>query len=107
MNSPKKSYETVSEAVNDLVKRGYTTEFSVHPDKECIICNNSATSLSPEDFEIDEIYRFEGMTDPADETIVYAVSSSKNNMKGVIVNAFGPYSDADTSKLVQYLHRHL
>lgn len=102
-----KNYETVSEAVNDLVKRGYNTDFSIHENGECLICSKGETSLSPQDFEIDETYRFEGETDPGDEMIVFAISSKHNDTKGIIVNAYGIYSDAATASIVQYLSRHI
>ncbi len=71
-----KSYETVTEAVNDLQKRGYTTNFSLLPEMECMVCKETSLNLSPEEFEIDKLYRFEGMTDPGDEMIVMTISSS-------------------------------
>ena len=98
---------TVSEAVNDLIKRGYTTDFSILVEKECLICNKTSIQLPPDEFEIDEIYRFEGMTDPGDEMIVFAVSSLKHNMKGIVVNAYGMYSDSTTSKIVERLKKHI
>lgn len=97
------NYDTVSEAVNDLQKRGYTSDFNLNHDVDFITCNKTSTSLSPEDFEIDEIHRFEGETDPADETIVYAISSAKYNIKGIIVNAYGTYADNAASRVVKYL----
>lgn len=103
----KSNYETVSEAVNDLVKKGYTTDFSVLAEKECLLCNTTSVQLSPDEFEIDETYRFEGMTDPGDEMIVFAISSVKHNMKGIVVNAYGMYSDSNTSKIVARLKKHL
>jgi len=100
-------YETVSEAINDLAKRGYTSDFKVLSDKECLVCNKTAVQLSPAEFEIDETYRFEGNTDPGDEMIVHAISSIKHNIKGIIVNGYGMYSDAATSKIVERLHQHI
>ncbi len=100
-------YETVSEAINDLAKRGYTSDFKVLSDKECLICNKTAAQLSPDDFEIDETYRFEGNTDPGDEMIIHAISSTKYNIKGIVVNGYGMYSDAATSKIVARLNKHL
>ena len=96
-------YETVSEAINDLAKRGYTTDFKIHAENEKLICQKTFVQLSPDDFEIDETYRFEGETDPGDEMIVFAISSKKNNMKGVLVNGFGTYADLSTSKIVEKL----
>lgn len=92
------NYDTVSEAVNDLAKRGYTYNFVLN--KDSIFCNSQNLALKPEEFHIDEIYRFEGETDPADEAIVYAISSEKPAIKGVLVNAFGMYADSTTSALI-------
>ncbi|MEO8934954.1 MAG: phosphoribosylpyrophosphate synthetase [Xanthomarina sp.] len=100
-----KSYDTVSEATNDLLKRGYNTNFALMNDQECLICNKTSVQLSPDDFEIDEIHRFEGNTDPGDEMIVYAISSPKFDMKGVVVNAYGMYADNNASAIVKKLSR--
>lgn len=102
-----KGYDTASEAINALVKQGYTTNFSLVTEKECLLCHSTSQELSPEDFEIDEIHRFDGMTDPADEMIVYAVSSDKYAMKGVVVNAYGVYADNAKSRIVKKLHQHI
>ena len=101
-----KSYDTVSEAMNDLKKRGYTIDFSIMADKECIVCHKTETELSPDDFEIDHFYRFEGDSDPGDEMIVYAISSNKNNLKGIVVNAYGVYADNASSAIVKKLNMH-
>lgn len=103
----RKSYDTVSEAVNDLQNLGYTVDFSIIADKECIVCHRTRTELSPDEFEIDEFYRFEGDTDPGDEMIVYAISSTKNNVKGILVNAFGIYADSTSSAIIKKLNTHL
>ncbi|MBI3510247.1 MAG: phosphoribosylpyrophosphate synthetase [Bacteroidetes bacterium] len=96
-----KSYETMSEAVNDLVKRGYDHDFNI--EKEFLICEAENFRLSPDEFCIDEIYRFEGDTDPGDENIVYAISSEKKGVKGILVNAFGPYTDSLSAEIVAKL----
>jgi hypothetical protein len=101
------AYETLSEAVNDLVRRGYTTDFNIHAEGHCLICTHSDEQLSPDDFEIDETYRFEGDTDPGDEMIVFAISDRSGEMKGVLVNAYGMYADAATTRMVERLQQHL
>ncbi len=90
-------YDAVAEAVKSLINRGYTIDFDKDEFK-CFLVN---------DFEIDELYRFEGMSDPADETLVYAVSSKRFALKGIIVNAYGIYEDEEIATLVQKftLHR--
>lgn len=98
------NYDTVTEAVNDLQKRGYVSDFNLNHEDDCLVCNQTSVSLSPDDFEIVETYRFEGDANPDDETIVFAISSTKNNIKGIVVNAYGMYEDTETSKIVKYLY---
>lgn len=110
MNSgqpPRYNYETLSEAVNDLEKRGYTTDFLVMEEKECLYCSKNDLELAPEDFVIDEVYRFEGMTDPADESIVFAISSPRYEVKGLVINSFGADFGYRSSRLVAHLYKHL
>jgi hypothetical protein len=99
----KLAYDTVSAAVNDLIRRGYSCDFNINPDQDVLVCSQNSKSLSPEEFKIDEVYRFEGETDPGDEMIVYAISSESQDMKGVLVNGYGIYADGATSKVVKYL----
>ncbi|MCC6684767.1 MAG: phosphoribosylpyrophosphate synthetase [Bacteroidia bacterium] len=101
------AYATVSEAINDLARRGYTTDFELLAEKECLTCHKTSINLSPDEFEIDEIYRFEGDTDPGDEMIVFAISAKKHNVKGIVVNAYGMYSDTATSKIIERLKKHI
>jgi hypothetical protein len=85
-----KNYDTLSEAVNDLVKRGYTYDFNLKP--ECLECPSLELGFYPEDFKVDEFYRFEGMSSTDDNSIVYAISSKKG-IKGTLIDAYGIYSE--------------
>lgn len=95
------TYDTVTEAVNDLVKRGYNSSFALQHD--CIYCHDKQLRLSPSHFQIDEYYRFEGNTDPDDETIVYAISSTDGAVKGTLVNAYGVYAETASDELISKL----
>ena len=97
------AYDTLSEAVNGLKKRGYTIDFNL--DFDCITCDKTPISLKPSEFEITEVYRFEGNSDPADEAVVYAIESNRGQ-KGVLVNGYGPSSDAMSSEMAKKLHVH-
>lgn len=94
------SYETVSEAVNDLAKRGYTSNF-----ENCeggIVCSLPKLKLTPEHFKIKEVYRFEGNTDPADEAVVYAIESD-DGVKGVLVNGYGASTNSVVDDMIKKL----
>src|SRR5690242_14327614 len=95
------TYDTVTAAVNGLKERGYTLDFNL--EENCIVCNED--KFNPEEFEIEEVYRFEGNSDPADEAIVYGIISNKGS-KGILVNGYGPSADAMTSELAQKLNIH-
>ena len=103
----KPTYETVSEAINDLIKRGYTTDFYIEATKDCIVCRKTDLALSEKDFVIDEIHRFEGDTNPGDSMIVYAISSFNHDVKGLLLNAYGVYADGVPSKIISHLHKHV
>lgn len=98
-----KNYDTVTEAIEGLKERGYTHDFAIADGEDCIVCHKQLVKLSPDEFKIDEYYRFEGPSDPGDEMIVYALSSDKFNIKGTIVNAFGIYADNIPAALIEKL----
>jgi hypothetical protein len=98
------TYDTVSEALYGLKERGYKIDFNLAFDK--VICRESGIFLYPADFEITELYRFEGNTDPGDENIVYALASKDGNIKGSLVTAYGAYSEDIDPDLVQKLTMH-
>lgn len=94
-------FGTLSETINSLIKLGYTYDFNVH--EECLVCHQYNVTLSPEDFHIDKVYRFEGESNPDDQSILYAISSSKHKIKGTLVNGYGISSDETTSTLIEKL----
>jgi len=98
------SYDTLSQAVDDLQRRGYTDEFV--SGGHCLLCNARQLKITPADLHIDEFHRFEGETNPSDESIVYAISSAKHGIKGVLVNGFGPSASTTIQELVALLPTH-
>ena len=95
------SFGTLAETVNSLANLGYNLDFNIH--EECLVCHQTNTVLAPDDFQIDKVYRFEGASNPDDESIVYAISSSKFKVKGILVNGYGVSADETSSKLVEKL----
>ncbi|WP_010416507.1 hypothetical protein [Anaerophaga thermohalophila] len=71
--------DTLSEAMENLNKEGFTEEF--RPAGDFIEAIGTRKKYNPEDLIILKSYRFEGMTDPADEMICYAISA-KDGTKG-------------------------
>lgn len=90
------SYDTLVEAINGLKKEGYTVDFNLR--ENCIVCNE--LEIFHDEFIIDKFFRFEGDTDPADESILYAISSEKHDLKGILVNGYGISSDSMTNEML-------
>ena len=95
-------YQTLSEATNDLQKKGYTSDFDLKP--EAIVCKKANKIYEPEDFHIDEFHRFEGMSNPDDMSVVYAVTTI-DGKKGMLIDAYGAYSSLST-KMIQKMRIH-
>lgn len=96
------NYDTVSEAVKGLKDRGFTTDFNLL--ENYIVCNDE--KFHPEDFEIVEVYRFEGNTDPGDEAVVYAVES-KTGTKGVMISGYGASAIGLGAEMARKLSMHI
>lgn len=94
-------YDTVTEALADLKKRGYLINFNLAFDK--LMCVDTGRCLNPTEFEITETYRFEGNTNPADEDVVYAVESKDGSMKGMLTAAYGVYADSVDTHMLKKL----
>lgn len=95
------TYDTVTAAVNGLKQRGYTMDFNLS--ENCLVCHEDKFNVG--DFEITEVYRFEGNTDPADEAVVYAIESNKGH-KGVLVSGYGPSAEGMSSEMAKKLQIH-
>lgn len=85
------NYRNLLEAVNGLRERGYTYEFNY--EDACLYCDKISEKFKPSDLRITEYYRFEGMSDPEDSSVIYAIESKNGGHKGVMIDAYGAYSD--------------
>ena len=77
---------TLSQKIEELRQSGYTINYSVKDDKIINIDNN--TELKLDDLIIGHFFRFEGMTNPSDTSILYAINT-KDNKKGTLVEGYG------------------
>ncbi|MBL7933497.1 MAG: hypothetical protein JNL60_16445, partial [Bacteroidia bacterium] len=60
--------------------------------------SNSKTYI-PTQVLIDNFYRFEGDSDPADNAIVYAVTT-EDGIKGILIDSYGATDDPNTARFV-------
>lgn len=95
------SYNTLSETMDELRKEGYTEDFNLQ--QNCLECRNGQYQLFADEFKVDKFFRFEGESNPSDAAILYAISSDDKNLKGLLVNAYGIYSEPLTDEMTKKL----
>lgn len=95
-----KNFETLTEAIADLRKRGYVHDFNLRT--EWIECQPLQLQLKPADFHVDEVHRFEGMNNPDDSSILFAIQSP-TGLKGVLVDAYGAYAESLSTEMIKRL----
>ncbi len=98
MSNPPRNYETMTEAVDALLQRGYRYNFNF--ENGALYCSGIDECFKPDDLLITEVYRFEGITDPTDSSVVYAIES-KQGHKGVLVDAYGVYADESKNNFLK------
>jgi hypothetical protein len=96
------SYETLSEAIIALKQQGYTEDFNLK--ENCLECIAGKQELLPHEFNIDKSFRFDVDEDPSDQAVLYAISSEMHNVKGLLVNGYGIYSDDMSNGMLEKLN---
>ena len=101
----KEQYEekTVVGILQDLQERGYTLDFGTESSEEFMQKvslaekHNYAPATAQNehqlvDLYVREVHRIEGMSDPSDNAIIYAIETAKGD-NGFLLNAYGVYSE--------------
>lgn len=96
-----KDYGTLSQAINKLkLEEGYEHDFNLLEEQIEIKAKNETFGV--EEFEVDKVLRFEGMSNPDDNAILYAITTT-NKRKGVLVDAYGMYSGQVSQEMLDKL----
>src|SRR5690349_7893848 len=91
--------KTLVSCLNKLLEKGFTENFKVN-DKGLRSLETDKI-YNPKEVKVLSFYRFEGSSDPADESILYALETS-DGTRGTLVDAYGPYAD---TKVAAFMHQ--
>lgn len=91
-------YASEKELLDSLSQRGFSAEFKITENGFKLLPEGPV--FRPEQVEILEFHRFEGITDPDDMSVVYAVRSS-DGTEGFLIDAYGTYADPRLTDLVE------
>lgn len=86
-----------------LVARGYKDDYKVKDGK--LHCLTSGLSFQQQDIKAVNFYRFEGVTNPDDMEILYAIQTN-DGRKGTLVDAYGFYADTELGDFMKTVEIH-
>ena len=88
---------TMAEAINSAVKNGFTENFKF---ENGALATGKDGGYAPADIKITNFYRFEGYSDPDENSILYLIET-KDGKRGTLVDAYGAYSDAKLATFIR------
>ena len=91
--------KTMVSCVNRLVQKGYDHDFKVEENGK-LKDLKTEKEYAPSEVHVINYFRFEGASDPADNSILYALESD-DGARGTLVDAFGPYASRKVTYFMQ------
>ena len=97
-----KNYRTLSEASKNLRNQGFTDRFEMDGDK----LKNLETDkhYSAAELRIQEMHRFEGVSNPSDMSVIFAIECD-DGRKGTVISSFGTYANRDLLDFMDEVER--
>jgi len=90
-------YQALAGAIDDLARRGFTESLAVVGNE--LRVTKTQKIFRPDEVVIREYLRFEGVSDPDDMSIVYAMEA-EGGIRGTLVDAYGVYADPAVSAVL-------
>ncbi|MES2702473.1 MAG: hypothetical protein V4649_07535 [Bacteroidota bacterium] len=96
-NNPLPYMSTLSSVVNKAVKDGYKDCMQVT--RNGLLDTTNEKTYTPTQVRVIDFFRFEGESDPADNSILYKIETADGS-KGTLIDAYGPYADENVNKFM-------
>lgn len=96
----KNAYPSLSVAINELKDEGYTVDYNLHDDG--LESKHHGKIYTANEMKVVKYYRFEGMTNPGDNSILYVIETT-DGRKGLLVDSYGAQSSSIPSDLLEKL----
>lgn len=96
----KNTYPSLSVAIEDLQEKGYDTDFNLVDDG--IQSKHLKKTWRASQIEVENAFRFEGMTNPDDNSVLYVINT-EDGAKGLLVDAYGAYSGQISQEMIEKL----
>jgi hypothetical protein len=93
----------MQKCIATLEAKGFVDEYKMEQGQ--LYCLTSGHRFKPQDVKAVNFYRFEGISDPDDMAILYAIETN-DGRKGVLIDAYGFYSDDEIGSFMQQVEVH-
>ena len=90
--------KSLSTCLNRIVLDGYTEDFKVI--EEGLQGLNNQAVYRPSQLQVVNFFRFEGMSDPDDNAVLYVIET-EDGTKGTLIDAYGIYHDPRISQFMK------
>ncbi|WP_452219639.1 hypothetical protein [Lacinutrix salivirga] len=84
-----------TEYLKKLKEKGYTSSFRLVNGQ--LIELHSKKEFAPQQITVEDEFRFEGMSNPSDLSILYAITTD-SGLKGTVLASYGPKGDLDIAE---------
>ena len=99
LNTTLPQLKDMATVTQKLQQDGYTHNFKATED-DMLQCLETEDLFRPEQVKIINFFRFEGMSDPEDNSILYVIETD-NGLKGTLVDAYGAYGDDNLEEFIK------
>jgi hypothetical protein len=90
--------QSLAGGIKEMAGRGFTQELKVKGAR--LEAVGSGKSFRPDQVVVREHRRFEGVSDPDDTSVLYAIETD-DGTKGVLVDGYGAYADAAVAAFLE------
>lgn len=87
----------ITQCERELKRRGYREDFRI--DEQGLSTYQGEKRYQPNEISIDNFYRFEGVSDPGDMMVLYAITTNDGVM-GTLSDGYGTYSTQPISEFI-------
>ncbi len=88
-----RNFDSLSQATNALLEEGYKDSFVTKDGKfEAVLCKKR---YSPEDLKVVQKFRFEGITNPSDQSTLMVIEAC-DGTRGTIITSYSYESNLDS-----------
>jgi hypothetical protein len=93
----------MQKCMRNLEEKGFVDEYKMENGR--LQCLGNGHEFGPQDVKAVNFYRFEGVSDPDDMAILYAVETN-DGRKGILVDAYGYHADTQLGEFMQEVEIH-